>query len=192
MRYAMITYMSRLQKLIDDGSFANLSGAEFKVAAYLYRLLERRSSLTIRIEDVSRATGVSWRQTQAALQSLARQGFLVIASGGGRGARYSLPAQRPALAQLQPPPSSADLPPAVAARAATGSSIDADIAALLAVVYKQPDAAEMRELEQVAGGKRQLQACLREFRDREQRFEPTNRGLFRSAVLYQCRNVRGR
>jgi hypothetical protein len=186
----MITYMSTLHELIDDGSIANLSGAEFKVAACLYRLLERRSPLTIRIEDVSRATGVSWRQTQAALQSLARKGVLVIARGGGRGARYSLPAQRPALAQPQPPQGGADPPPAVAARAATGSPIDADIAALLAAVYKQPDAAEMRELEQAAGGKRQLRACLREFRDTEKCFEPTNRNLFRSAVIFQCQNVR--
>jgi hypothetical protein len=61
-----------------DGYLSDLTGAEFKIASYLYRQLEKQEVVDTSITALSRATGVSWRQTQTCLQSLAKQGVLRV------------------------------------------------------------------------------------------------------------------
>jgi hypothetical protein len=56
------------------------AGAEFKIASYLCRQLEKQEVVGTTITALSRATGVSWRQTQACLQSLAKDGVLLVRS----------------------------------------------------------------------------------------------------------------
>ena len=59
-------------RLITD-HLPELSGAEFKLAVYLYYRLRRRIEITCTIQELADATGLSWRRTQSALQSLAEK-----------------------------------------------------------------------------------------------------------------------
>jgi hypothetical protein len=72
---------------------ADLSGAEFKLAAYLYLRLERRREFETTVEQLAQATGLSWRQTQSALRSLDRKAVIRIDSRRNRGTRCSLPSE---------------------------------------------------------------------------------------------------
>jgi hypothetical protein len=55
-----------------DGGLPDLTGAEFKIASYLCGQLEKQAVVGTTITSLSRATGVSWRHTQAYLQSLVK------------------------------------------------------------------------------------------------------------------------
>ena len=48
-----------------DRLLPELTGAEFKIASYLYQQLEKQAVVDTTITALSRATGVSWRHTQA-------------------------------------------------------------------------------------------------------------------------------
>jgi len=62
--------MSHLDTLITR-HLKELSGAEFKLAVYQYRRLQRRAEVMDTIDSLANATGLSWRHTQTALRSLA-------------------------------------------------------------------------------------------------------------------------
>jgi DNA-binding MarR family transcriptional regulator len=47
-----------------DQQLRNLTGAQFKLAAYLYRRLQRKPELTIRAKDLAKATGLSQKSVQ--------------------------------------------------------------------------------------------------------------------------------
>ena len=81
--------MSYLHTLVDR--ILELSGAEFKIAAYMYRLLEQQAQVTTTIDALSRDTGVSGRQTQSALRSLAEKKILCVESRKSRDTRCKLP-----------------------------------------------------------------------------------------------------
>jgi len=83
--------MSRLQRLVRD-HIRELSGTEFKIAAYLICRLGRRREVMTNIKDLALATGVSWRQTQSALRSLAKKGIFRVEGRQHEGTRCSLPA----------------------------------------------------------------------------------------------------
>ena len=68
-----------------------LTGAEFKIASYLCGQLEKQAVVDTTITALSRATGVSWRHTQACLQSLAKAGVLLVYSRKGHGIECLLP-----------------------------------------------------------------------------------------------------
>ena len=82
--------MSYLHSLITD-HIRNLSGVEFKIAAYLYRRLERQKQVSENIHAIATATGLSWRQTQSALRKLAEKGVLQVDSVKHLGTRCRLP-----------------------------------------------------------------------------------------------------
>jgi len=82
--------MTYLRRLIAD-HICELGGAEFKLAAYLYDRLEQEEQISEEIETFARATGVSWRQTQTALRSLAQKGILEVDSTPRRGTSCRLP-----------------------------------------------------------------------------------------------------
>src|SRR5579862_5081354 len=70
-----------------------LSGAQFKVAAYLYRRLQRKPELTIRTQDLAEVAGVSPRTTQTAVKKLAKLKIFAITGGPGVTKTYRLPAR---------------------------------------------------------------------------------------------------
>jgi hypothetical protein len=82
--------MSHLDTLITR-HLKELSGAEFKLAVYQYRRLQRRAEVMDTIDSLAKATGLSWRQTQAALRSLAKKGILQVEGRQKHGTRCSLP-----------------------------------------------------------------------------------------------------
>jgi hypothetical protein len=59
-----------------DLQLRNLTGAQFKLAAYLYRRLPRKPELTIRAKDLAKATGLSEKSAQSASNHLAQQNIL--------------------------------------------------------------------------------------------------------------------
>jgi hypothetical protein len=69
--------MPYLHRLVGE-HLPKLSGSEFKLAAYLYDRLETTPRVKESIAAYANATGLSWRQTQSALQSLARKGILGV------------------------------------------------------------------------------------------------------------------
>jgi hypothetical protein len=73
----------------------NLTGAQFKMAAYLYRRLQRNAELTIRTKDLAEATGLSVGSAQAASNGLAKQSILLVEGGPGKTKTYRLPAAKP-------------------------------------------------------------------------------------------------
>jgi len=78
-----------------DRFMPELTGAEFKIASYLCGQLEKQAVVDTTITALSRATGVSWRHTQACLQSLAKAGVLLVYSRKGHGIECRLPAAAP-------------------------------------------------------------------------------------------------
>jgi hypothetical protein len=48
-----------------DQQLRNLTGAQFKLAAYLYRRLQRKPELTIRAKDLAKATGLSEKSARS-------------------------------------------------------------------------------------------------------------------------------
>ena len=83
--------MSALGRLVDK-HLRELSGAEFKVAAYLYRRLERRQQVEMTIAELGLAAGVSTKQAYTVLLNLENSGLLRVASRRGRTSQFSLPA----------------------------------------------------------------------------------------------------
>jgi hypothetical protein len=71
-----------------------LSGAEFKIAVYLWRQLQHRTEIATDIDTVAKATGVSWRQSQFALRSLDRKGILRLESRKKVGTLCSIPGEK--------------------------------------------------------------------------------------------------
>jgi hypothetical protein len=72
-----------------------LTGAQFKMAAYLYRRLQRHGELTIRTKNLAETTGLSVGSAQAASNSLAKQSILIVEGGPGKTKTYRLPAAKP-------------------------------------------------------------------------------------------------
>lgn len=93
---------SNTLQAIDSACCPDLTGAEFKISSYLYRQLETQEVVETTITTLSRATGVSWRQTQACLQSLAEQGVLRVHCRKGYGTECRLPAAPPTELTLSP------------------------------------------------------------------------------------------
>jgi len=83
--------MSALGRLVDE-HLRELSGAEFKVAAYLYRRLERRQQVEMTVAELGVAVGVSAKQTYTVLLKLRNSGLLQVASRRGQTSQFSLPA----------------------------------------------------------------------------------------------------
>ena len=81
---------AQLQRLVRD-HVRELRGSEFKVAVYLYGLLESQDTVEMKIADISTAVGVSWKQTQVALQKLNEKGILRVEGGRGRTTWCRLP-----------------------------------------------------------------------------------------------------
>lgn len=82
-----------LQRFIRD-HIQELRGAEFKIAVYLYARLDRArcpDMVEMKIADLSTATGVSWKQTQVALQRLNEKSILRVEGGRGRTTCCRLP-----------------------------------------------------------------------------------------------------
>jgi hypothetical protein len=79
-----------------DRQLRNLTGAQFKLAAYLYRRLQREPELTIRAKDLAEATGLSEKSAQSASNHLAKQNILAVIGGPGTTKTYRLPAAQPA------------------------------------------------------------------------------------------------
>jgi hypothetical protein len=74
-----------------DRFMPELTGAEFKIASYLCGQLEKQAVVDTTIAALSRATGLSWRHTQACVQSLAKKDVLLIHSRKGHGIECRLP-----------------------------------------------------------------------------------------------------
>jgi len=72
-----------------------LTGAQFKLAAYLYGRLQRKAELTIRTLDLVESTGLSVGSVQAASNGLAKKSILLVEGGPGKTKTYRLPAARP-------------------------------------------------------------------------------------------------
>src|ERR1035437_2459370 len=89
--------MSYLNQLVDE-HLQSLAGAEFKVAAFLYRRLERRDLVEMTIAELAAATGVCAKQVHVVAKHLRNSGLLRIESRRGCATKYSLPsASTPAL-----------------------------------------------------------------------------------------------
>src|ERR1035437_2450441 len=86
--------MSYLYQLVDD-HLPSLAGAEFKVAAFLYRRLERRQIVEMTIAELARATGVCAKQVHVVAKHLRNSGLLRIESRRGYATKYSLPPALP-------------------------------------------------------------------------------------------------
>ena len=82
--------MRRLHHILITDQIRKLGGAEFKIATYLYYLIERQTEVITNIRTLAETTGLSWRQTQSALQGLAMKGILQVDSRH-RETRCSLP-----------------------------------------------------------------------------------------------------
>lgn len=82
--------MSALDRLVDK-HLRELSGAEFKVAAYLYRRLERRQQVEMTIAELGLAVGVSTKRSYSVLLKLRNDGLLQVASRRGQTSQFSLP-----------------------------------------------------------------------------------------------------
>jgi hypothetical protein len=78
-----------------DQQIKKLTGAQFKLAAYLFRYLQRKPALTIRAIDLVTATGLSEKTVQAASRHLAKQNILAVTGGPGATKTYRLPAAKP-------------------------------------------------------------------------------------------------
>jgi hypothetical protein len=78
-----------------DQQLRNLTGAHFKLAAYLYRRLQRKPELTIRAKDLAKATGLSEKGVQSASNHLAQQNIIDATGGPGTTKTYRLPAAQP-------------------------------------------------------------------------------------------------
>ena len=98
--------MTSLERLIAD-HLRDLSGAECKLAVYLYQRLARRREVRSTITELAQATGVSWRQTQSALRSLDKKRILQVESFRRGGTRCSLP-PRPKATPAHAKPTTAD------------------------------------------------------------------------------------
>jgi DNA-binding MarR family transcriptional regulator len=72
----MMDCLDSLVKHLQD-----LSGAEFKLAAYLYSRLRRRPALTIRTKDLVEETGLAIGSVQSASQRLAKQNVFDVTGG---------------------------------------------------------------------------------------------------------------
>jgi hypothetical protein len=101
--------MSALDRLVDE-HLRELSGAEFKVAAYLYRRLARRQEVEMTIGELGSAAGASPKQTYTVLLRLRSNGLLRLITRRGCPTRFSLPA-------VSPPPVPVVAPSAVPAPA---------------------------------------------------------------------------
>ena len=82
--------MDRLNSLVEQ-QVGKLSGAQFKLAAYLYWRLEQEPELTIRSKDLAALTGLSIGATQSASNSLAKLKVLDVIGGPGKTKTYRLP-----------------------------------------------------------------------------------------------------
>ena len=69
--------MSKLHSLIQR-RIKDLTGAEFKLAVYLYCRLGDQPEITTTVAELAQATGLSWRQTQSALRSLDKKAVLRV------------------------------------------------------------------------------------------------------------------
>src|ERR1035437_8070077 len=85
--------MRYLNQLVDD-HLPSLAGAEFKVAAFLYRRLERRQLVEMTIAELALATGVCAKQVHVVAKHLRNTGLLRIESRRGHATKYSLPSCR--------------------------------------------------------------------------------------------------
>jgi hypothetical protein len=109
-----------------DRWLPDLTGAEFKIASYLCRQLEKQEVVSTTITALSRATGVSWRQTQTCLQSLAKQGVLLVHSRKGQGTQCRLPVATPTPSEtVSPSQHGADKIESVPAGAASDAEVEA-------------------------------------------------------------------
>jgi hypothetical protein len=79
-----------------DQQLRNLTGAQFKLAAYLYRRLQRKPELTIRAKDLAKATGLSEKSARSTSNHLAKQNIIAVTGGPGTTKTYRLPAAQPA------------------------------------------------------------------------------------------------
>jgi hypothetical protein len=78
-----------------DQQIQNLTGAQFKLAAYLYRRLQRKPELTIRAKDLAKATGLSEKSVRSTSNHLAKQNLLDVTGGPGTTNTYRLSAAQP-------------------------------------------------------------------------------------------------
>jgi DNA-binding MarR family transcriptional regulator len=78
-----------------DQQIQKLTGAQFKLAAYLYRHLQRKPELTIRAKDLATATGLSLKSADSASRHLEKQNILAVTGGPGATKTYRLPAAKP-------------------------------------------------------------------------------------------------
>jgi hypothetical protein len=99
-----------------DQQIQKLTGAQFKVAAYLFRHLQRKPELTIRAKDLVTATGLSEKSVQSASRYLAKQNILAVTGGPGATKTYRLPAAQPAKPGAAKPGGSNTIPDPVALR----------------------------------------------------------------------------
>src|SRR5580700_10904656 len=79
-----------------DQQLRDLTGAQFKLAAYLYRRLQRKPELTIRAKDLAKATGLSEKSARSTSNHLAKQNIIAVTGGPGTTKTYRLPAAQPA------------------------------------------------------------------------------------------------
>jgi hypothetical protein len=91
--------MSRTLTWLVDQQIQKLTGAQFKLAAYLYRRLQRNPELTIRAKDLAKATGLSEKSAQSVSRYLEKQNILAVNGGPGTTKTYRLPAAKPGPAQ---------------------------------------------------------------------------------------------
>ena len=80
-------------------------------------------------------------------------------------------------------------PPAtvVGARIPLAADADREVICLVTKLFRAPDRAFLRRLEEVAAGRGRLLQGLRAMEQRQMNFDPSNPALFLSAVDYQCR-----
>jgi hypothetical protein len=109
-----------------DRFLPDLTGAEFKIASYLCHRLEKQVVVDTTITALSRATGVSWRHTQACLQNLAQKGVLVVRSRKGCCTECRLPVPMPIPSEtVSPTHDLADKMDSVSAAMASDAEIEA-------------------------------------------------------------------
>src|SRR5579862_8178999 len=86
--------MSHLNRLVDQ-HLAGLSGAEFKLAAYLYRQLRRREQVEMTILQLKQATGICEKHVHTAAKRLRAKGLLRVEARRGYTTKYRLPSVSP-------------------------------------------------------------------------------------------------
>ena len=153
---------------------ATLTPAEFKLAAYVYSLIQAEGGgVRASIAELAAAVGLSWRTTQACRAALIAKGVLTITSVGRSRGTYDVPRRAiPPEPDVHPQP---EEPPAMQ---------PCGIADLLGRLIGSTSLTSQAQ-EVVGGSDEALLRVLRSLADDGCTFDPTEPRLFLTALMYR-------